>query len=223
MFFSIRKLPFSSSLPSPPHLPHRCWQPGCSVQHWLQLLLHWKWSPLLCCKKNLGTAFSTITLKPYCLTCLPFACAIYGIKQSLNMQRNSLFVPPKNAWKMHISVFSSMCIQGKRNICIWKEEIYPGVAQEMLLPLSEDGPAGECISLNFNTYFLLCSLISPLLVQSKKTRVTPMICHLWPLLLYVVQQQYQHVLNREAWWNKGPSAIMLCWKQNEIMSDSCGL
>lgn len=34
------------------------------------------------------------------------------------------------------------------------------------------------------------------------------------LLWYLLQHQYLHVLNGEAWGNKGTSGITLCWRQN---------
>lgn len=55
-----------------------------------------------------------ITLKLCCLSCLTFTCTFHAIKNGLDVQRNILLLPKIQAWKMHMSVISALCIQGKK-------------------------------------------------------------------------------------------------------------
>lgn len=103
--------------------------------------------------------------KTCCLTCLPFTCAVYGIRSGLNAQKifslSQEFMKEKLACQYS---FSSIYIQGKKKMKEGKNR--PRFSQ---LLLNADEPEGEQISLNFTIYFLLCTTLSSLLVQLKRT------------------------------------------------------
>lgn len=134
----------------------------CSVQYGLPLPLHWAQEPLALLNDCWGLLYNSYS-KTCCLTCLPFACAIYRIRPGLNAQK--IFSLSQKCMKEKSACqysFSSMYIKEKK----MKGRNRPRFSQ---LPLNADEPEGEQISLNFTIYFLLFTTLSSLLVQLKRT------------------------------------------------------
>lgn len=118
--------------------------------------------PLLWCSNNVGTAFPTSTLKPFCLSCLTFTRTICGIKRGLNVRRNILLLPKIHAWEMLMSNRSNVYPVKKGRSALGRRKSSQEVHRCSLLPLSVDEPKGGRIYLNFNKYVLLCTVIPPL-------------------------------------------------------------
>lgn len=110
------KVPFSSSLSSPPSLSTMKQPPSflpALVLSYDHLCTEHR-GPLLCCTNNFGI-LSAIVFKPFCLFWLIFAFTLYEIGVNLHRKCAEEYRPsPKSTWKIFMPLISAMCTLSKK-------------------------------------------------------------------------------------------------------------